>query len=70
MEEGEFVTQMSGKQFEIGEIKSWEKRAGPPGASFRQPFGRTAWGEDDLKPGQMPCGLPSKGAARKERAHP
>lgn len=34
-EEGEFGTQTSGKQFEIGEIKSWERRAGPPAGKFQ-----------------------------------
>lgn len=34
-EEGEFGTQTSGKQFEIGEIRSWERRAGPPEGKFQ-----------------------------------
>lgn len=34
-EEGEFGTQTSGKQFEIGEIRSWEKRACPPREKFQ-----------------------------------
>lgn len=41
-EEEEFGTQTSGKQFEIEEIRSWERRAGPPVASFRWPRGTTA----------------------------
>lgn len=32
---GEFGTQTSGKQFEIGEIRSCERRVGPPGDKFQ-----------------------------------
>lgn len=35
LEEGEFGTQASGKQFEIGEIRSWERRAGSPRGKFQ-----------------------------------
>lgn len=34
-EEGEFGTQASGKQFEIGDIRSWKGKAGPPGSKFQ-----------------------------------
>lgn len=53
-EEEEFGTQTSGKQFEIEGIRSWERRAGPPVASFRWPRGTTAWREDAPKPRRMP----------------
>lgn len=34
-EEGEFGTQTSGKQFEKGKIRSWERIAGPPRGKFQ-----------------------------------
>lgn len=66
-EEGGLGTQTSGKQFDIGEIRSWERRAGPPGDEFQMSARKDSVERRRPTPGAL--GSAQRRAVRKERAH-